>query len=318
MNRLRIQVLVTVMAVGICATAVGFFLLLGKSDTLAWQRLVVDAGMLVAIGVAVWQSLRPLQDRIDEVATMLRSYAGGQRHARLQPETFGALDDLARATNEVGAAMTDHIDANLGPVRARLRDADETDAVTKRERDQRDQIRVPTPPKPPWQGGAPSPMANASSEVVRASMASRTADDTLGEVRLRPKGKTVDVDTHAVDAASNTSLEARDPNAAAVEEVPTAATSQDTIIDQAAPRAVTIEPAAASTAELQALFDEFVAQRRANAPSGQPAEELDFDAFAETIHAESQRLVTAHGCKAVRFEVLIADGDVSLRPRLLR
>ena len=68
--------------------------------------------------------------------------------------------------------------------------------------------------------------------------------------------------------------------------------------------------------ELQALFEEFRREKR-GAGHGDNGD-LDFDAFAETILSETGRLVAEHQCRGVRFEVAVADGEVSLRPRLLR
>jgi hypothetical protein len=88
----------------------------------------------------------------------------------------------------------------------------------------------------------------------------------------------------------------------------------------AEPPATVIEPAPPaampSRDELQRLFDEFRREKRA---AGQgDSIDVDFDAFAETIIGESERLIVEHRCRGVRFEVAVADGEVSLRPRLLR
>jgi hypothetical protein len=88
----------------------------------------------------------------------------------------------------------------------------------------------------------------------------------------------------------------------------------------AEPPATVIEPALPaampSRDELQRLFDEFRREKRA---AGQgDSIDVDFDAFAETIIGESERLILEHRCRGVRFEVAVADGEVSLRPRLLR
>ncbi len=111
------------------------------------------------------------------------------------------------------------------------------------------------------------------------------------------------------------------------------ATGNDTIIDVAAPAASRPPPdeskpgppgssqiaegqaAVPSRDELEALFHEFVTAKKAH---GESAGDLDFDAFADTIAGECERLIRAHECKGVRFEVTMQDGEVSLRPRLLR
>ena len=85
---------------------------------------------------------------------------------------------------------------------------------------------------------------------------------------------------------------------------------QPTIIESSPPVEMPGRP------ELQALFEEFRREKR-GAGQGDNGD-LDFDAFAETILAETGRLVAEHQCRGVRFEVAVADGEVSLRPRLLR
>ena len=67
--------------------------------------------------------------------------------------------------------------------------------------------------------------------------------------------------------------------------------------------------------ELQALFTEFVSEKKV---ARHQDIDVEFEAFSETILAECERLVQEHRCRGVRFEVATADGEVSLRPRLLR
>jgi hypothetical protein len=91
---------------------------------------------------------------------------------------------------------------------------------------------------------------------------------------------------------------------------PNVSSSIDTIIEPA------LEPELPNREELQQLFDEFLREKRA----AQQLEglDVDFDAFAETIRSESERLVAEHRCRGVRFEIAVAEGEVSLRPRLIR
>ncbi len=84
----------------------------------------------------------------------------------------------------------------------------------------------------------------------------------------------------------------------------------DTVIEPAEP-----EPMLPGRLELQQLFSEFVKEKRA---AGHDDIDVDFEAFSDTILGECERLVEEHGCRGVRFEVAVGDGDVSLRPRLLR
>jgi hypothetical protein len=75
-------------------------------------------------------------------------------------------------------------------------------------------------------------------------------------------------------------------------------------------------PELPSRDELQKLFDEFLREKRAARQL--EGLDVDFEAFAETIRSESERLIAEHRCRGVRFEIAVADGEVSLRPRLIR
>jgi hypothetical protein len=91
---------------------------------------------------------------------------------------------------------------------------------------------------------------------------------------------------------------------------PETAATAATVIEPAPP------PAMPTRDDLQRLFNEFLREKRA---SGQGETlDVDFDAFAETIVGETERLIVEHRCRGVRFEVAVADGEVSVRPRLLR
>jgi hypothetical protein len=75
-------------------------------------------------------------------------------------------------------------------------------------------------------------------------------------------------------------------------------------------------PELPSRDELQKLFDEFLREKRAARQL--EGLDVDFEAFAETIRSESERLIAEHRCRGVRFEIAVAEGEVSLRPRLIR
>jgi hypothetical protein len=93
----------------------------------------------------------------------------------------------------------------------------------------------------------------------------------------------------------------------------------DSAVADADDNATVIEAAPSelpSREDLMALFDEFRREKRGAGQSD--GVDVDFDAFADTILAESERLIAEHQCRGVRFEVAVAEGEVSLRPRLLR
>ena len=74
-------------------------------------------------------------------------------------------------------------------------------------------------------------------------------------------------------------------------------------------------PALPSRQELKTLFDTFLVKKQDN---DENTDDLDFELFAETLLSESERLITDHQCRGVRFEITVDAGEVSLQPRLMR
>lgn len=400
MSKLRTTLMLGVVVIAVVGAAAGIFVV-ERDAPGAWRSLVVvDAGLIVALAVAVWVLLSPTMGRLDDLVEALRALARGERQTRVQPDDFAGLADVARAVNDVAASLCENDDPNLGPVkkvvrttpvrrpgsdsprpsaggsggvrRATLEDIADAPGVGE-VRPSKKPVALPTttttssnkvpvaaPPSPP-----PSPKAepvpvpvpvpvpanlprpvepsepvevNDSTEVPRAVV------DSDGVSEPRPSRKAL---KKAKKAARNESVlpsPAPSPPAvvppvvaepepavvvdatlepAAVVEIPQpasgavvvatptpATTSQDTIIEPAP------ELELPTRDELQRLFDEFLREKRA-AGQGEGLD-VDFDAFAETIRSESERLVAEHRCRGVRFEIAVAEGEVSLRPRLIR
>lgn len=63
------------------------------------------------------------------------------------------------------------------------------------------------------------------------------------------------------------------------------------------------------------VYEEFVA---AKSKLGESVEGLSFDGFGAKLKASETDLIQRHGCRAVRFQVLVKDQAVSLRPQLVR
>jgi hypothetical protein len=337
MANLRNVMLVAVLAATAIASIAAFLLLGG-----APSRLLVDAGLAAALGVIVWVTLSPTIARVDMLVEALRALARGDKHQRVNPDDFAGLADVARALNEVAASMTEGEDPNLGPVRAQPRpgrpprrenvddpllsdhpelgpvrvmkksEGEKSDKVEKPEKSERPASERPVravsdkdEPAPPVTRPATS---LSGSEAVGEPRPMRRRDDESAP-NSKPNGK---------PESSPPSDAARDAAARPESKAP----GNDTAVDEN-PRAAasdvrSVEPEIAkipSRAELEALFQEFVARKKSKDES---VVDLDLDAFAQTIQGECERLIAAHHCKGVRFEVAEVDGEVSLRPRLLR
>jgi hypothetical protein len=63
------------------------------------------------------------------------------------------------------------------------------------------------------------------------------------------------------------------------------------------------------------VYEEFVA---AKTRIGESVEGLSFEGFGAKLRASEEGLIKQHACRAVRFQVLVKDHSVSLRPQLVR
>ncbi|MCC7070042.1 MAG: hypothetical protein IT383_01895 [Deltaproteobacteria bacterium] len=347
MASLRRALLLFVCAATAGAAVVGYLVLGGTP-----ARLIVDAALLCSLALIVWMTLTPTVRRMDQMIEALRGLARGDRHQRVNADEFAGLADLARGLNEVAASLTEHEDANLGPVHAKPRlnsrpthivkpgESGGTDLGQVRVHKRTEPLPVVERPRtrpmepasdavshehasaPPASAAASSPPVRAPSEPpVRATSdpprarelsAGAILSGDVGEPRVLSKPNPI-LAPPAGTEASGPLISGRPTSAA-----PT----NDTAID--GPRAqsdvggngsdapVSMMP---TRAELEALFAEFVTAKKGRDES---VSDLDLEAFTQTIQGECERLVQAHACKGVRFEVTEQDGEVSLRPRLIR
>lgn len=65
----------------------------------------------------------------------------------------------------------------------------------------------------------------------------------------------------------------------------------------------------------RAAFDEFVGSKKR---LGEVVDNISFDGFSAKLRKIEQTLIEKHGCRSVRFQVIVRDKQVSLRPQLVR
>jgi len=65
----------------------------------------------------------------------------------------------------------------------------------------------------------------------------------------------------------------------------------------------------------RASFDEFIGSKRR---LGESVESVSFEGFKAKLRKIEQTLIDKHACRAVRFQVIVKDKQVSLRPQLVR
>ncbi len=303
MQKLRTSLVGGVVVVSVLGAGGGFYLVHQTSPEAARSLLAIDAGMLVALAVCVWVLLGPTLARIDELVEALRALARGEKHTRIDAAEFAGLGDVARAVNEVAAALCENDDPNLGPVQKKVRDPSDILKLSGPVASTaRVSGRVPKAPR------APEPSHAEGGDDVDGRV---SAHPEIGAVRVRKKPDPEPAPEPApAPSAAPPSAPAKAAEPPAPERSPGRPSDDDTVIEPAAP-----EPRLPGRGELQTLFADFVREKRA---ANHEDVDVDFDAFADTILAECERLVQEHNCRGVRFEIALADGEVSLRPRLLR
>ena len=82
-----------------------------------------------------------------------------------------------------------------------------------------------------------------------------------------------------------------------------------------APQAPPVGPAPFDEVHYQTVYREFV---RSKVELGESVENLSYDGFRTKLRNSEESLLDRHGCRAVRFQVLVKDRTVSLRPQLVR
>jgi hypothetical protein len=168
---------------------------------------------------------------------------------------------------------------------------------------------------------APISIGEAMSEAIASRNAKKNGTPTPSTSstpdQVRPE-KPASTPAQPAEVAAEPKRASGAPKKAVEVAASPGAPTNDTSIDSAPRSDVKSDEAIAqvpSRGELETLFQDFVAAKKSHDES---VADLDFDAFAQTIQGECERLIVAHQCKGVRFEVTEQDGEVSLRPRLLR
>ncbi|MEQ8275610.1 MAG: MXAN_5187 C-terminal domain-containing protein [Deltaproteobacteria bacterium] len=68
-------------------------------------------------------------------------------------------------------------------------------------------------------------------------------------------------------------------------------------------------------AHYRSVYDQFVGSK---AQLGEPVDSITYEGFRSKLRSSEQALLDRHQCRAVRFQVLVRDRTVSLRPQLVR
>lgn len=74
-------------------------------------------------------------------------------------------------------------------------------------------------------------------------------------------------------------------------------------------------PRAFDEAHYRSVYMDFVGNKR---QLGENVDNITYEGFSAKLRNSEQKLIDKHGCRAVRFQVMVKDRQVSLRPQLVR
>ncbi len=74
-------------------------------------------------------------------------------------------------------------------------------------------------------------------------------------------------------------------------------------------------PTAFDEEHYRVVYNDFVASK---ARLGEVVDNITYEGFRSKLRSSEEALIDRHGCRAVRFQVLVKDNTVSLRPQLVR
>lgn len=301
--------------------SVGFSIASGAAFVL-WQVNRVAPNLVLSLGVAfalvfmlslgaIYFFTRTPMARIEKIGEALRLLSTGRRDQRLETAEFGELRPLASAYNALASSLSDRDDPNLGPVRVTKKlpyqkscDENDVGAVRKMKsheaeiKPRQEKIEPEKVSKSPF--NEPKAETPSTRERPKAKEEAKQSDEPFdGDDFTREEQKRSEAPT-VVSTPPRENAEGKKPRAKRRRKK-RKKNSNDTIIERSG----------LSEDDIRVLFAQF-----AGALGDEDAPE--FGEFAKALREQHDDIVQTHGCKSVRFEVTVVEGNVSLLPRLIR
>lgn len=288
MKNLRTVLTLSVLAGSAVAAAAGYFIVAKTCPETAMARVWVDLGLVAYLVFATVALTGPRAQLARDVADMLRGISIGQRDRRLDPERFGDLEDVARAANEVAAALTEDNDPNIGAVRTLRRSG-----------------------------------SNVYDPGRQLGDGEHSYHPEIGQVRIIPSGDepSTDAEPSEAPAAAKSEAPAEAESASAKSEAPAEAKSETPAGEQsqaseseAPPEAQSEAPAEAETAGEDAAASE---NEQSEAPAAAPSEgpaSAEGPAAASSESAPTESIISMAPPTSSIPAVAADPGDVPTTP----
>jgi hypothetical protein len=346
---MRVRVALSVGVLLAVSGGLGFLLAEHAAPGAGQSVLLVNLFAAVAsVTLTLWLTAR-YEAGIRRIASGLSEVARGRRDLRFDVGREPLVSGLAHAANEALSALEAPIDPSVGPVRVRKRTGSSPDVrlpdAALPEPPHSNPRLTPVPTPAPVSAAVPAP---ASASAPKSALNPGVDPAGLGAVTVPapppPRAATLPPppatpppparkskppsSPPASAAADDDDLPPLPPPPANLSTVPPAARSNlshrpsqvPTVLPPAPMPPDTGEKKEPSDAQMKmehyrAVFEEYRAGlTRMSLTDGM----MTMDEFTETLTATERSLVERHGCRSVRFSVLVEDGQVQLLPRLVR
>jgi hypothetical protein len=330
---MRLRVAVSVGGLLAVAGALNYLVVEHAAPGAGRQTLLVDlfAG-IASMMLTIWLTAR-YESGIRRIASGLSEVARGRRDLRFDVAREPLVANLAHAANEAIGSLAEPVDPAIGAVRVRKRTTsemrvmsqpDETaDVGTPRQRSVEAPVVSQTGPRLTPVPPVAEPVAAPPPPAALAVTAPPEKPATDPPVPVRHPTPPAPAPVEAAlpplpDAGPSLPPGAvvPRPHKTSLSQVPTVLPPASIPEPASTPsRGTPISDAQQRQEHFKTIFDEY---RASLSRLGEPDEELTFDSFLDTLTGAERALVEKHGCRSVRFSVLVEDGRVQLLPRLVR
>lgn len=298
------------------------------------RALMVNlAAGVAATLLTIWLTAR-YEAGIKRIASGLADVARGRRDVRFDVDREPLVANLAHCANDAISALAEPIDPSVGALRVRKRGTTgEIRTVPRPDEDGR-QAELPlatsgrvtplpstpvptptssarlTPVSEPVPKSAPPAEPKSATRLTPVPPASSSTSDALPPMpEPGPAAPQMDI-SRAPTSPPRQNL-STPPIMAPTADLPSTPGNGTT----SPGKKDSISDAAARQEHFKTVFEEY---RASLTRIGGLDEDLTFDAFVETLNTTERALMDRHGCRAVRFSVLVEEGKVQLLPRLVR
>ena len=225
-----------------------------------------------------------------------------------EPTPFDKIADAAFAAPPPEPVPDQRTDLPIpkGPMPPEIKAAQRADAQ-RRALDSSAPAPVPAPGGHPYDPNLPIPkdlpLPTGLPPPTRRGQSELTADvpEVSGTATVRPTPLPTSPESDQRDPWRNPSV----PKMKAVQPPPTGSL----------PPTPMDGPSPFDESHYRSVYQQFIASK---AKLGESVENLSYDGFRTKLRNSEESLLDRHGCRAVRFQVLVKDRTVSLRPQLVR